>query len=201
MDRARATLRRDIFMGGVMRKAALVGAFALLVSAPAFAGYDGYYIEGTGAIEAATDVELAGVNVSTDNGYRISGAVGRAFTDGLSFELEATYGERDLSGVPVTISGLGLMANGFLDFDIQGPIGAYVGGGIGGVNVEIDFLGITGDEWVFGYQFMAGGTLQASENVEFFGEYRYLGAADAGIGGSTVEYQSHSLGAGVRFGF
>lgn len=188
-------------MGGVMRKAALVGALALLVSAPAFAGYDGYYIEGTGAVEVATDIELAGINVSTDTGYRISGAVGRAFADGLSFELEATYGQRDLSGVPVTVTGLGLMANAFLEFDIQGPVGAYVGGGIGGLNVDVDLLGISDDAWVFGYQFMAGGTLQASENVEFFGEYRYLGGADAGIGGSTVEYQSHSVGAGVRFGF
>ena len=49
---------------------------AVLVAAPAFAD-DGYYIEGTGAAELGTDVELAGINVGTDSGYRISGAAGR----------------------------------------------------------------------------------------------------------------------------
>jgi len=196
-----ATFLAGKILGVMMRKAAVLGALALMISAPAFAQGDGYYIEGTGALELGTDVELAGIDVDTESGYRISGAIGRSLPDGLAFELEATYGERDLDGVPVTVSGFGLMGNAFLEFDVQGPFGGYVGGGIGVVNVEVDFIGITDDDWVFGYQFMAGGTIQAADNVEVFGEYRYLGASDADIGGSDVGYSSHSIGAGVRFGF
>jgi len=184
-----------------MRKAVVLGALALMISAPAFAQGDGYYIEGTGALELGSDVELAGVDVATESGYRISGAIGRSFQDGLAFELEATYGERDIDGAPVTITGLGLMGNAFLEFDIQGPFGGYVGGGIGAMNVEVDLLGITDDDWVFAYQVMAGGTIQAADNVEVFAEYRYLGGADADIGGADVGYNSHSIGVGVRFGF
>jgi len=171
-----------------------------LVSAPAFAD-DGWYAEGAAALEIGSDVQLAGVDVGTDSGYRVSGAVGRSLPGGMSFEVEATYGNRDLTGTSVTIEGLGLMANGFLDFDIQGPIGGYVGGGIGAVNVNVDFIGISDDDWVFGYQAMAGLTLQASDSAKVFFEYRYLGANKADIGGASVDYNSHSVGAGVRFGF
>lgn len=185
-----------------MRTFVIASAVALLSAAPALAEGSGYYIEGTGAYEFGTEVQLAGIDVDTDNGYRVAGAIGRQLPNGLALEVEATYGARDLSGVPVEINALGIMANAIFNFDVEGPFGAYIGGGVGPANVEVDFTGVASDnDWVFGYQAMAGATYAVSENVTLFGEYRYFGATEASIGGADVDYGSHSLGGGVRLGF
>lgn len=192
---------RDKFMGGVMRKAALVGAVALLIASPAFAEGNLFYIEGMAGYEFGTDIELAGVDVPTDAGYRIGGAFGSELPGGLTFESELSYAEREVDGAPITVSSFAIMANAYFDWDFNETYGGYVGGGIGTVGVEIDLLGISDSDWTFGYQGIVGGTIQANENVKIFGEYRYQAAPDLDIGTANVTYDSHTLGIGVRFGF
>ncbi len=85
----------------------------------------------------------------------------------------------------------------------------YGGGGIGVLTVDADItsggVNYTSDDSQFAFQFIGGVNFPTSQNVEWFTEYRFLGAEDldtfnetAGVGFGDVDYDSHSLVFGVR---
>ena len=105
-----------------------------------------------------------------------------------------------------------LMLNGFYDFDLGGPLGGYIGGGIGFTRVKVrynpsDVDIINGSDTVFGYQLMAGANYAISDNVQLFGGYRYRATGDVSYGVNLfpanldVENRSNIIEAGVRFYF
>lgn len=174
-------------------------ACAALFTVPALA--DGYYVEGTAAWSPEGDVDVAGVSVDTDAGYLIGGAVGRTFANNFSLEGEVTYSNHDFDGIPAEIDALGFFANAFYNFPVNGPVGAYVGGGLGAVQVGASGFGVSDEEFVFGGQVMGGLTYAVSDGVTLFGEYRYQAAADASLGGVDFGYDSHNVGGGLRLNF
>lgn len=180
--------------------ATTIGAAALLLTAPAIAA-EGLYVEGTLGYVIPNEVEVGGIDADTEGGLMVGGAIGTLLDQGVTIEGEVTYSARDFDGTSAELSALGVMANAALDFDIQNNIGGYVGGGIGVVNIDVEGFGVSDNEWVFGYQFMAGLTMSGSENAEFFAEYRYQGANEASIQSVPVNYTSHIIGVGARFGF
>lgn len=174
-------------------------ACALCFSAPALA--NDYYVEGTAAWSPEGELDVGGTGFDTDDGFLFGAAVGRSFPNNFSVEGEVTYASRDFSNTNADIDALGFFGNGYYNFPTTGPIGAYVGGGIGAVQVGVDGAGVDDDDFVFGGQAMAGLTYQVSEGAQLFTEYRYQAAADADIQGTDVEYNSHNFGGGVRFAF
>lgn len=105
-----------------------------------------------------------------------------------------------------------LMLNGFYDFDLGGPVGAYLGAGIGFNRVKVrynpsDVDIINGNDTVFAYQLMAGANFAVSDNIELFGGYRYRGSNDPDFGVNLfpanldVQNRSNIIEAGVRFYF
>jgi len=188
-----------------MRIAAIAGALALVISAPAFADPGGpiseqFYVEATAGYSIGTDVEIGGADTGTDGGYMIGGALGYALSQGVSVEAELAHSSRDVENTSFSVDATSAMANVMMDFTVDGRNGGYIGGGIGGINVNIDTpLGAV-DEWKFGYQFLAGVTREASENTVLFIEYRYqhANAIETAIG--DTHYTGHTVGVGVRFG-
>ncbi|MFN3834815.1 MAG: outer membrane protein [Glycocaulis sp.] len=110
------------------------------------------------------------------------------------------------------IRNTGLMLNGFYDFDMGGPLGAYVGAGIGFNRVKVrynpsDVDIINGSDTVFAYQLMAGANFNVSDNVQLFGGYRYRASNDPAFGVNLfpanldVQNRANIIEAGVRFYF
>lgn len=188
-----------------MRIAAFAGAIALVLAAPAFADPGGFindraYFEGTVGYTLGTDVEVAGTDLPMEGGYFFGGAIGYALPQGVSVEGEVTYNSRDFETVSASVDALAVMANVLMDFTVEGRTGGYIGGGIGAVSVEVGTGGGSINEWAFGYQAMAGLTRQASENAVVFLEYRYQGANEVKNASTRANYDSHTIGVGVRFG-
>ncbi|MCH2147846.1 MAG: outer membrane beta-barrel protein, partial [Phycisphaerales bacterium] len=80
----------------------------------------------------------------------------------------------------------------------------YIGGGIGTVyidsdaNIDNNALGFGGNDWVFGYQFMAGLEYEIADNWFLSVSYRFLGLTEATldelkIGGVPVSQLSLDL--------
>lgn len=183
-----------------MKRLFAATACALCLAGPALA--EGYYVEGTLAYSMTDDLDVGPINLGTDDSYLIGGAFGREYPGNFSAEVELTYSSREYSLIPVDLNALALMVNGFYNFPIANTVGGYFGAGIGAVRIDFEGPGPFSDnDTVFGGQLMGGLTLDVSENVTLFTEYRYQMAADADIGGQDIEYNSHNIGGGVRIAF
>ena len=168
---------------------------------------------------------LAGdIVLSDEAGFGI--AVGRTVAWDLQVEVEATWRAFDITelrgvrvnGLPVPpgFSGTGnwdtetMMVNLRKPFS-SGPVRPFVGIGVGLVKHEgtlihrfapLDIEGDdTGDDSVFGYQFLVGAQIKASSNLQAFVGYRYLRSEDIEIKNLTGGFQTHGIEAGVRFLF
>jgi opacity protein-like surface antigen len=109
-------------------------------------------------------------------------------------------------------SALGALANLYYDFHTGTGWTPFVGGGIGmaSISLKIDRLGATAvnfdeSETVLAYQFGAGFSYQFTPRAAVTIGYRYFATADADlqVGGTTdtVEYSSHNVQLGIRYGF
>jgi opacity protein-like surface antigen len=93
---------------------------------------------------------------------------------------------------------------GNLYFEPQlGPLNPYIGAGIGWANVAFDQddLDIDDDDWVFAYQGIAGAVLKLGERAGLFAAYRYFATDDPAFAGTDIEYRTHNIEIGFRFGF
>jgi len=199
-----------------MKKGILGLACCFLLALPALSlAASGWYgAIGVGAAWVAdSDVTVDGVFDGTaefDTGYAVGGTLGYMI-DYFRYEGEISYMASDMDtydGDPADaeIDALTFLANGYLDFDIGGPLTPYITGGIGASNIEISEPGYTDeDDTVFTYQVGAGVGYAVSETVTLDCRYRYISGQDMEFseGGSTaeVEVASHNLTIGLRMGF
>lgn len=186
----------------------------------------GTYVSITGAYtfpnQFSTDV---GVTGDLDDGYAITGAVGRRFGP-VRGEVEAGWRENNIgqaNGFGLTVPGegsvsaLSAMANVYFDpaFNL-GPFQPYVGGGIGVARFranDVVAIGVPGAGPVsasktgFAWQLMAGVGYKVSDTATLTAGYRYFATPDVeadipGVQRVEVDGLSlHAVEVGLRFNF
>ena len=169
-----------------------------------------------------SDQEILGLDseVSLDMGWMAEIATGYAHASGFRGELAFGYrrsefdeielegfGSADLDG---RIWGATALANGYFDIylDRLGVDGMFwsrfrpfVGGGIGAAYLEVDGdLDADGD-FALAYQGIAGMSYAFSPQWDLTLNYTYLSALDPKFDGVKIDYDTHNIGAGLRFRF
>lgn len=207
----------------------LVAGALVCLSGPAMADYYGSLNLGGAAFPDA-DSSGGGITVTSDfdKGYLFSGAMGYRLSNNLRIEGELSYRKADIDNQTVSVAGLSvavgdyatvsgsvsttaLMANLAYDFEVDG-LKPYLLGGIGAAKVSINDAKINStaiaddSDTVLAFQIGAGVNYAVSETVDIGIGYRYMRTADPSFtdaGGSSFdsEHSSHSLMAGVTFGF
>ena len=198
---------------------AIFAALACLFTAQAFAldtDYRPYMTIGGGAsVLNEKDVTLAGVGYSLSSEVGFNGFVGY----GLEYQagrVEFTLGylTTDLDEIKAATGGATTDLNGeldvatflvsvYYDFNRDGAVSPYFGGGIGAAAVKLnDSILTDGEDNAFAYQFGLGLTFNMSENTKLDLGYRLLGYAEAELGSTTQESTAlHSGNAALRFIF
>lgn len=208
--------------------AVFLAAFFLPNVAAAQNWSQGVYLEVRGGTVFLTDSDiddLAGIDdieLETDIGWLVEGAVGYAHDSGLRGEVAIGYRENEfdeLEGDPGggsvsvdvdgDISAFTTMGNVYYDFYLgkYGAQGAlanlapFVGAGIGLAVIDID--GDLGDEddTTFAYQLMAGVSYAFTPNIAASLGYAFFSAPDADFDGVDFDYDSHNVMAGIRYTF
>jgi len=136
-----------------------------------------------------------------------NGHVGYDFGNGSSLFLEAGWiGEEedasfllpfaaDLDIVPITL-------NYKYEWMFTEKFGLYLGGGVGGANVDVSIGAFGDDEWVLTAQAFVGLVYNVTPNFEIYGGARYIYLDDIDLGGASFDdLDDVSLGAGIRFIF
>jgi opacity protein-like surface antigen len=209
---------------------AALGA-ALGVSMPAEA--EGLYVGAFGGVSILEDSDLtvdnAGlsydVEVDSDTGWALGGALGYAFDFGLRTEAELAYRRNDLdkfhvtNPLPSTVSvdgdttALSILGNVWYDIPVSFALRPYVGAGIGMASVGVNDAEsavadvIDDSDWVLAYQLGAGLAYALSAGWDVTAEYRYFRTEDATLGleglpgDAEYEYRDHSVVLGVRYSF
>ena len=153
----------------------------------------------------------------SDVGFNVGGAIGARFYKYFRGEVQFTYRQNEVSSMPIryqnevqrsTASGhIGLMtvmANGYVDYDLGIGIVPYLGVGMGWGRLELDaknrsdFDGpdqtsIEGDDSVFTWSLMVGGSYPVNEVLDISLGYRYIATTDADVN-STIT----NIGEGVN---
>ncbi|WP_165837139.1 outer membrane protein [Phenylobacterium hankyongense] len=184
--------------------AAAVAATALSASAAA-AQDANWYVRGDigGNFNSRID---GSPSVKGDNGWALSGAVGREVMDGVRVEEEITYlqsdGKNGSSGKLETTAGL---VNAYYDFNRQGAWRPFVGAGLGVGQVKIDGGPNSGDDTGFAYQFKVGLAHPINDRLTAEVAYRYLGVTGvrlgAAPGGIHGDYTDQAATVGLRYKF
>lgn len=159
--------------------------------------------------------------LSFDQGYGFAGAIGyrprytNSVLDNLRFEFEMGLIDADIDQFSIINQGIvadigdvqavRMMSNAFIDFNATNQLRPYIGGGLGVARIEVE----SDDDTVFAYQGMAGMyyTPTSFPAAEIGLGYRYFGTTNPnfttpGTGSQVeMEFDAHSLEAGVRFYF
>jgi OOP family OmpA-OmpF porin len=208
-----------------------VGAAALLVAAPAMAQEyqaTGLYV-GAGAgvnIRQNDDWSIKNTNIDGTSKYDV-GPAGDIYLgyDWGSFRADAEVSlrtndvkEAKIGGNTVFKNGhfrtIGIMANGYYDFDFGSPFVPYIGAGVGVALLDSELKG-NGNKFndfntQFAYQGIAGVSYNFQPNIAFNLEYRYLGntkptfSDDIGNVPVKLKYDAsnnHTILLGVRYTF
>ena len=172
------------------------------------------YISYSGGLTYLPNQRLVGANPSpeflegrseSNIGFNVGGAVGMRLHEMIRAEIELGYHRNEVDQMPIkgqrpSAQGytglLTVMANAYVDYDLDIGVVPYVGVGIGWGRLELDmknqsvFTGplqtsIEGRDHVFTWSLMIGGTYPLSELVDVSLGYKYIATTDADVN-STV---------------
>jgi OmpA-OmpF porin, OOP family len=180
-------------------------------------------------ITITTAAPTTTVEAEFDTGWVMTGAVGHRWNQ---WRLEFELGYRDNSSEDLVVTPgpvadtmfadvtqFSQMVNLLWDLPIGDNMALTIGGGVGGVQVQVDAGGIVGlstiamddDDYVFAYQGIAGLSIDISDQMELFAEYRYFATDEVSVQGIlspapsiiavNEELESHSALFGVRYHF
>lgn len=147
--------------------------------------------------------------VSFDNGFIVGGAIGYRALSGLRGELELSYAEMDLDQASgslfdaqdvLVVSGevdlggdmgvLFVLANGWYDFNAQGSLQPYIGGGLGvgftDVDVTFDGAKFGDSDTGFAFQLGAGVKWAMTRSVDLDVGYRFKSVLDVTLSDSAT---------------
>ena len=175
-----------------------------------------------------TSFEVAPGTIDTefDDDWNYSAAYGWK-RDAFRYEVELLAGEDEVSshtlngGDPLAgptggINMVGLMLNGYFDFDTASAFTPYAGAGLGLAMIEAEGFGVADipdvlddDDTVVAYQVMAGIGYGLSDRTSLFAEYRYFGTESAEVTTSVstgsvatdLDFASTQFRFGVRINF
>lgn len=208
-------------MKKLLGMAVILVAFTMPVQAQAANGNDYVSIGG--------GVNFADTNAGSDifkTGFVLSGALGYRFNKNLRTEFEINYRDNDINSqiVDAGVTAWGGLANVYLDMSGIGPVpedSKFVpyltaGGGLAEVdiNVVVSNVSFVFRDYVFayqagagfGYDITAGGGRSARRQpgrhrMTLDLGYRYYATEDLELAGVKVEYNNHSVLAGIRYSF
>ena len=187
-----------------------------------------WYLGVSGGYTFMSDQDVSGgsagaTKLEANGGYGVSGAIGyfpsssMPLLNQLRFEAEVAYHDNDVDKVHLntgakingngSISSTAYMFNTFYDFATQSQWTPYIGAGVGMATVHLSANSGVGNgdssDTTFAYQGLAGIGYSPTSlpNTQWLVGYRYLGTSDAKLGGTTVEYSTHSIEAGAHFRF
>lgn len=184
-----------------------------------------FYVGAHGGANFVQDSDIDGNGVdaeaSLDAGFAAGGLAGYriGIQDGISVDLEGEFAYRqndidELSAIGFALDGDGevrsfaWMANAWVNWQIgDSGFAPYLGGGFGGVHIDVNDARAGGIELESESDFVIGGQLggglgyQVDEHVAVALDYRFLMTDDANFQGLDVEYQSHSVMLGLKYLF
>jgi OmpA-OmpF porin, OOP family len=196
---------------------------ALAVSSTAFAQEQptGLYIGGGIGASMPSDAKISGPGVNTDaeldKFVAAMATLGYSYSNNLRSEIELSWRKNDVGSVG-TSNGSGdvttwtPMMNLMYDFKGLGAWTPYIGGGIGLAHIDIDGARpvdsstMSGDEWAFAYQGIAGVGYQMTDNLGLFADYRYLDTSEANFKTAAgkelgTDFTEHRVMVGLRWFF
>jgi len=189
---------------------------SLLLTAFSFSAVADIYYSGNMGIVSVSDADLDNGTdtgeMSFDDGFAATGAVGASLGNHARLELELGYRKNNLDKFSVagygTVNGSGdlrtisLMGNVYYDFLKDSVVRPFVGAGLGAANIEADIDRLDSeDDNVFAYQLAAGGTIAVREHLNIDIQYRYFGTQDPDFSGVKAEYHTHNIFIGLRLQF
>jgi outer membrane protein OmpA-like peptidoglycan-associated protein len=163
----------------------------------------GVYVGVQGGLNWLLNTTILGQNVSPQTGWALGGKVGYDFI-GPRVEVEGLYrqnnngnffGNRAITG---QVSQVTAMANFLYDFNATGTIVPYIGAGAGVGFIDSDYnLGST----TFAYQGILGVGYNATANLRFNLEGRYIGTTNPTVAGTSWTNNNFTLLAAVQVKF
>jgi len=185
--------------------AAFAAVAALAVAGAASAQTSDWYVQGNAGANFQNKLG-SGPSLKGDDGWAISGAVGRQITPNIRAEGELFYstsdGETAGSGDLKTTAGF---VNGYYDFNPGGAIQPFLGAGVGFAQVKADGGAFDDDDTGFAYQFKAGVAHPFTERLTGEVAYRYVNVADVELGRGAAhidgDFETQAVTVGLRYGF
>ncbi len=192
-----------------------------LVAMPAFArSGDEYrpYLTLGGGVSLLADMKethptLSDITVSSDQGFNGYIATGRAYDDGrvefsLGYHVTDLEEYEDSLGATTDLQGdlqvAAFLVSIFWDFNTDGAVSPYFGGGIGVCQIRLDDDTLSADnrDGALAYQLGLGLSFNLSENTKFDVGYKLLGVVEPNLGPLDPDYLvMHNGNAALRFLF
>ncbi|MEO3431082.1 outer membrane beta-barrel protein [Pelagibius sp. CAU 1746] len=170
-----------------------------------------------------SDIEGSGIDgqASLDPGFAVGGLLGYriGLGDNLSIDVEGEFAYRlndadefSAAGFSANAGGevqsFAWMANAWVNWEIgDSGFAPYIGGGGGGVHIDIKDAQVGNvsfdneSDFVLGGQLGGGLGYRFGEHLAVSLDYRFLITDDANVQGLDVEYQSHSVMVGIKYLF
>jgi opacity protein-like surface antigen len=224
----------------MLNRRTLLAATALVaLSSAAYAQDETNWYAGAGfganwlddeSVVITTAAPTTTIGAEFEAGWAMTGAVGHRWNNQWRLEFELGYRDNeseDLVVIPgpladtmfADVTQFSQMINLLYDFPLGDNLALTLGGGVGGVQVQVDAGGLAGlsviafddDDYVFAYQGIAGLSYDISDKMELFAEYRYFATDEVSVVGTLApvgsiltvneELESHSALFGVRYHF
>jgi len=190
-----------------MRKLAVLALLAALPT-PAFAqlampSFSGFYIQAYGGLRVPDNLQYNGTAQDLGIGNSLGASVGvDTSIPGVSAELDYMHSSANYSALGTSLDSQSFMVDGIYNLDLNmGNIKPYLGAGLGAVNVTYK----SSDSGTgLGFQVKAGVSGPITDQLSWFGEYRYqqaIGNINIGSPAYPVEYASHSILGGLKISF
>lgn len=184
----------------------LVLAALFLAPGPALAQsmpiINNFYIQGYGGLRAWDNLSLNGTAQDLNFGTAFGVSVGAdSGLPGLTFDLDYMRTSANYSTLGTALDSQSLMLDGQWTYNLSNGFNIYGGAGAGVIGVT---YAANNSGNAFGYQLKAGVGAALTDQISWFGEYRYqqaFGNVSVGTPAQSVEYASHSILAGLKLSF
>ena len=172
------------------------------VAADAMPTINNFYVEAFGGLRAPDNLRYNGTAQDLGIGTGLGAGFGvDTSIPGVSVDLDYLHSTANYSTLGTALDSQSLMLNGQYTLDLNMGIKPYAAVGLGGVNVTYKSSDSAN---ALAYQLKLGATGPLTNQVSWFGEYRYqqaVGDVTVGSPGYPVEYASHSILGGIRLSF
>jgi opacity protein-like surface antigen len=177
---------------------------------------DGFYFGAAGGVIFTQDSTVSNPEISSnslvasfDPGYLFDGVAGYRWQI-LRFEGEFIYQKSDIDSIYSVESafprdgdatGIGGMANAWVDLATESIVSVYVGGGIGFMNIKLSNATLSVNDSVFAWQIGAGLGFALTKQLTLDLGYRLLVTSDLEYKSGKAEYVTGNIRAGLRYEF